>query len=70
MNPISCEEPIRERRDDTRANNDRNESRPVYTAFPLTQALYSHEAVRSWLSVEACINGAFPAATPRAVPPS
>src|SRR2546427_6105066 len=49
MNPIAGEEPVSERRDDTGANNDRKESRPVHTVFlPNTQALYSTKAFFNW----------------------
>jgi hypothetical protein len=44
MNPIACEEPVSERRDDASANNDRNESRPVHICLRNTQGLYSVRA--------------------------
>src|SRR5450755_5172731 len=34
MNPIACEEPVSERRDDTSANNDCYQSRPVHSVLP------------------------------------
>src|ERR1700737_1107158 len=34
MNPIACKTPVSERRDDTGANNDRKESRPVHNVLP------------------------------------
>src|SRR5271157_199896 len=51
MNPIACEEPVSERRDDTSANNDRNESRPVHICLHNTQALYSCEDLRASLAL-------------------
>src|ERR1035438_10690890 len=44
MDPIAGEAPVRERRDDAGANDDRNQSRPVQIVFlPNTQELYSCE---------------------------
>ena len=53
MNPIACEEPISERRDDTRANSDLNESRPIHTYPHNTQGLYSCEGLCASAAVTA-----------------
>ncbi len=39
MKPIPCEEPVSEGRDDTSTNNDRSESRPGHTDFPLNAGI-------------------------------
>ena len=43
MNPIACEEPVSERRDNTSANNYRNEPRPIHVCLLNMQGLYSCE---------------------------
>lgn len=45
MNPITCKEPISERRDNTCANRNRNESRSVHTYLPNPQGLYANEVL-------------------------
>src|SRR5579863_2154569 len=43
INPITGEKPVCARRDDTGADDDGNESRPVHAVLPInTQALYSY----------------------------
>src|SRR5450631_2299468 len=63
MNPIACEEPVSERRDDTSAHNDRNKSRPVHSVLP-AKRWHSTRTKPSTLSISIGVTSPFHSSTP------